>query len=584
MVSLAELREADLAPLDAAATAYDRLAGNFQGHVDQLNAQVVKHLFDSRWIGTAAGAANASLQTTTTRLDAAHTEMTAMGTLLREAADGFRLAQSKVQQALTDAQSGGFTVSDDGTVSWPPPAAAERHDPGYDAPQQGSAIATRISDAVNEATTADARIAQLLDDLTQRARTGSGLDTTQAQKDLTTITQAGTDLTAAGFPSKDATPTQVLSWWKGLTPDEQQQLITNHPDLIGNRDGIPSDVRDQANRINLTNLTNEYEHKPNLSADDKTKLDGFLAIQGKLNENAGKQPPALLLGIGDEGQGRAILSYGNPDTAQNVSAYVPGLGTTLSSVGGKDADRAHNVWTAAMRADPTATTASMVWLGYDPPPGLDKVLDGDTRPLDVMSADRAEKGAASYDQFLGGLRATHDGPPAHLVALGHSYGSTTVGLAAQRPGGTGADDVILVGSPGTGADKASQLNIDPGHVWVGDAENDPVSHLPSRGEVSFDGQVARSGPLLAPVLVPGADWLYNQADPHQLYFGTDPASAQFGANRFDVADGPAFSFDSHSNYMTDPNSSADGATKDSINNIGQIVAGKYSNVTREAQR
>ncbi|MDH6131400.1 hypothetical protein P3T37_000769 [Kitasatospora sp. MAA4] len=588
MVSLAELREADFGPLDTVAAAYDKLAGDFQGHVDQMDTQVVKHLFDGRWIGTAAGAANASLHTTSTRLDAAHIEMSAMGTLLREAADSFRLAQGKLQEALQDAQDGHFTVADDGTVSWPPPAAAERKDPNYDTPQQGKAIANRISDAVNEATTADARIAKLLDDLTQRARTGSGLDIAQAQKDLGAVTQAGTDLLAAGFPSKDATSTQVLSWWNQLTPAEQQRLIETHPDLIGNRDGIPSLVRDQANRINLTNLINQYEQKPSLSADDKTKLDGFNRIQKTLSDNVGQHPPALLLGISDQGQGRGILSYGNPDTAQNVSAYVPGLGTTLSNVGGKDGDRAHNVWLAAKKADPTATTASIVWLGYDPPPGLDS---GDPSTAEVMLPDRAEKGAASYDQFLSGLRATHQGAPAHLTALGHSYGSTTVGLAAQRPGGTGADDVILVGSPGTGADKASQLNVDPGHVWVGAARNDPVTHLPSKAEAGIDGTaLVAGGPVLGTALGTTTDWIYNQADPNQLWYGTDPASAQFGAQRFDVADGAPLSVDSHSQYMDAPQSPGstlsptDAANQDSITNIGQIVAGKYDNVNRVAGR
>lgn len=172
---------------------------------------------------------------------------------------------------------------------------------------------------------------------------------------------------------------------------------------------------------------------------------------------------------------------------------MPGLGTKLSDVGGKDGDRALNVLNAAQKADTDSTFASMVWLGYDPPPGLEKLQEGDTRPLEVMDTDRAAKGGAAYDTFMAGLRATHDGPPAHLVALAHSYGSTTVGLGAQMSGGTGADDIILVGSPGTGAQRASQLHIDPSHVWVGDAENDPVSHLPSKGRVANDIQGAQQG-------------------------------------------------------------------------------------------
>ncbi|MEU9073981.1 alpha/beta hydrolase [Kitasatospora sp. NPDC004745] len=577
MVTLAQLRDADLSGLDGAAGAYDTLSGAFAKHVQAMTTEVNKHIFNSQWVGSAAGAANSALQRTGNRLDAAHTEMSAVSGLLREASESFLLAQSKLKEALQEATTAGLTVGEDGSVSWPPPSQAERHDPDYDTPRRARALADRISHAVTEADNADQKIAKLLDDLTTRARTGTGLDLKQAAADQKAVDELGTGLMAAGWPPAGAAPTDVNSWWKGLTPDEQQRLIHAHPDLLGMRDGIPATARDQANQLNLAHLIDVYEHKGALSEAEQQKLDGFRAIRKKLKDQEGHVPPAFLLGVSEEGQGRGILSYGNPDTAQNVSAYVPGLGTTLSAVGGKDADRALNVWNAAHIADPNASTASMIWLGYDPPPGLEKLMDGNPHPLEVMSTDRAEKGGAAYDTFMSGLRATHEGAPAHLVALAHSYGSTTVGLGAQMPGGTGADDIILVGSPGTGADKASQLHIDPSHVWVGDAENDPVSHLPAKGRVATDA-------ILGPVIGPAADGAYQLFGPdNKLWFGQDPASKEFGANRFTVADGPSLSFDSHSNYMTDP-SEKGSTTLESVNNIGQIVAGKYGNVTHQGQR
>ncbi|MFE6049361.1 alpha/beta hydrolase [Kitasatospora sp. NPDC056446] len=589
MVALARLRDTDLSGLAPAATAYDTLSGNFGKHVQTMQQEVLKHVLNSNWVGNAAGAANASLQRTSNRLDAAHTEMSAVSGLLREASESFLLAQSKLKAALQEAQNLGLTVADDGTVTWPPPAKAERNDPDYDIPQRARALANRISAAVTEADNADQKLAGLLDALTERARNGTGLDTDKAAADLKAVTQQGVDLMAAGFPPAGAAPTEVNSWWKGLTPDEQQRLIQSHPDLLGMRDGIPATARDQANRLNLANLITKYQQKPNLTDDEKQKLEGFLAISKRLDTDKDKQPPRFLIGVSEEGQGRGILSFGNPDTAKNVSAYVPGLGTTLGAVGGKDGDRALNVWNAAHNADPNSETASMVWLGYDPPPGLEKLQNGDMRPLEVMGGDRAAKGGASYDKFMAGLRATHDGPPAHLVALAHSYGSTTVGLGAQAPGGTGADDIILVGSPGTGAGKASQLHIDPGHVWVGDAENDPVSHLPSKGRVATDAQgvgqgLLTGGPIGGAVSGYVADKMYDWFGPdNQLWFGQDPAGKEFGANRFAVADGPDLSFDSHSNYMTDPND-AKSNTLESVNNIGQIVAGQYDHVTRQDHR
>ncbi|MGG7572766.1 alpha/beta hydrolase [Streptomyces sirii] len=92
-------------------------------------------------------------------------------------------------------------------------------------------------------------------------------------------------------------------------------------------------------------------------------------IRARLERDTGKEPEPLLLGIGPEGQGRAILSYGDPDTADNVAAYVPGLNTQLKDVGHEDGDRAKNVWDSAQYADRRQKTASIVWLGYDAPQG-----------------------------------------------------------------------------------------------------------------------------------------------------------------------------------------------------------------------
>ncbi|MFJ9459297.1 alpha/beta hydrolase [Kitasatospora sp. NPDC101447] len=575
MVTLAQLRDTELSGLIPAATAYDTLSSNFSKHVQIMQQEVLKHVYNANWVGNAAGAANASLQRTSNRLDAAHTEMSAVSGLLREASESFLLAQSKLKVALQEAQNLGLTVADDGTVSWPAPSKTERNDPGYNVPEQAKALANRISEAVTEAGNADQKIAGLLNALTERARNGTGLEADKAAADLKAVTQQGVDLMAAGFPPAGASPADVNGWWKGLTPEEQQRLIKAHPDLLGMRDGIPAAARNQANQLNLANLITKYQQKPDLTDDERQKLDGFLAIDKKLKERKDQPPPVFLLGVSEEGQGRGILSYGNPDTATNVSAYVPGMATKLTDVANKDGDRALNVYTAARIADANASVASMVWLGYDPPPDAMKVLEGDTRPLEVADTDRAEKGGAAYDKFMAGLRATHDGPRAHLVALAHSYGTTTVGLGAQMSGGTGADDIILVGSPGTGAHKASELNIDPSHVWVGEADNDPVTHAPPLDRVAM----AVTGPFAPPV----DDYWQEHTPPNRLWHGQDPASKEFGANRFAVPDGDIRS--AHSLYMEKPNPDAQpGDPAISANNIGQIVAGNYSNVTRQEQR
>ncbi|MFJ1790589.1 alpha/beta hydrolase [Kitasatospora griseola] len=579
------LRDADPQRLFGAADAYQALAEAIADDGRQWRAGVDDRVRNSGWTGDAADGARQSLSRTTGKLAAAQLELARIAPVLREGAEAFVLAQADLRRALQEAQAGGYQVSDDGGISWPPPSAAERHDP--DAPdraRQGTDLRDRIGEALSKAAHADQVTAERLRQYTTDARTGAGLDPgTAAMRLNSTLLRAFTgseDLVLAGMPDQNASPTEVNSWWKSLPADEQQRLISQHPGEIGNRNGIPTPARDQANRIRLDQLVNDLSSRQDLSEWDKKKLEGFRAIQGRLKDDQGKQPPAYLLVIGDQGQGRAAVAYGNPDTADDVVAYVPGLNTEIKNMGGGDANRARDLWQSAHDIDPSRSTASIAWLGYDAPQA--KGLSPDA--LAVAGDERAKQGGEAYQGFLQGLRASHEGQPAHLTALGHSYGSFTVGQAAQRPGGIPADDIILVGSPGTGAQKAGQLGVDGSHVWVGAAEHDPVSHLPSHAEAKGIGIGAGIGGLVGGV--PGAvlggfigDKIAGHGDPHELWFGQDPASSEFGARRFDVADGP-LGFQSHSDYWNQ----GDGRDGHSLRNMGMIVSGHGDRVIGQDRR
>ncbi|MFD0264883.1 alpha/beta hydrolase [Kitasatospora indigofera] len=585
-MDIATLRDARPADLYEAATAYDKLAENFGRHAGTWKDGVDTRVKNSQWTGSAADQAETSLSQTTAKLSAAQIELGMIGPVLRDGAEAFLLAQSKLLDALEEAKAGGYTVTDDGGVSWPPVSAGERHDPDFENPSvKGHQISDRINNALSEAAHADEVIAQRLRHYTDNAKNGTGLDLGTATTELTSkmmnIFGGEEDLLAKGMPAANASPTEVNSWWNGLTADEQQRLVKDHPDLIGNRDGIPAEARNTANRAVLPGLIKDLENKPNRTEDEQTKLDGFKKIQGRLAEEDGKgNPPVFLMAIGTEGQGRAAISFGNPDTADDVVAYVPGLGTKVGDVGGKDGNRAKDLWTEAQKADPSRSTASITWLGYDAP----QLKGAEQETLAVAGTQRAEQGGAGYQQFLQGLRSTHEGTPAHVTALGHSYGSLTVGQAAQRPGGIPADDIILVGSPGTGAQKADQLGVGSQHVWVGSAEHDPVTHLPSHSETN--GMLGGAGIGLVTGGIPGAvvggfigDQVGKSGDPHELWFGQDPASSEFGGRRFDVADGEWQH--SHSDYW---NQDSGGSGGNSLRNLGSIVSGHGDRVNLQEPR
>ncbi|MFF8918369.1 alpha/beta hydrolase [Streptomyces sp. NPDC015032] len=370
---------------------------------------------------------------------------------------------------------------------------------------------------------------------------------------------------------QNATPAQRKDWWNGLTQQQRDQYLDLSPDKIGYLDGIPVADRDAANRKNLPDLISKLEGKTDSKSKDQ--LAGLKEIDRQLKE--GSQPPMYLIGISDEGNGRAIVSYGNPDTSKNVSAYVPGLNTSLDEEFAKSGlKRARDTAIGAQGYDPS--TSAIIWLGYDAP----QTPDG-LHSLAVAGTGRAEKGGVSYNEFMGGIAATNQNRDPHITAIGHSYGSRTVGAATQRDGGIpGVDDIILVGSPGVGVDRAVDLGVGSGHVFVGAAANDPVTKLPSKTQVA----VGTVGMILGGPA--GAYLAGDLADPgdDDLWFGKDPASKAFGARRFPVAPGQPFistdgvSFDAHSNYF-DP--VRDAMSADSI---ALIVSGHSDRLKMEEQR
>ncbi|MFE9461877.1 alpha/beta hydrolase [Streptomyces californicus] len=368
-----------------------------------------------------------------------------------------------------------------------------------------------------------------------------------------------------------ATPAGRKAWWDGLSPEERERYIELVPERIGNLDGIPALARDAANRRNLPALIDKLEGVDTDKARDQ--LAGLREIQRQLDEDA--KPPMYLIGIGDEGNGRAIVSFGDPDASRHVSAYVPGLNTSLDEEFAKnDIGRARDTAIGAQGYD--ESTASIVWLGYDAPQLPDK--DGVAGYFAVMGTGRAEKGGAAYRDFMDGISVTNRNEDPHLTAIGHSYGSRTVGAAAARPGGIpGVDDIILVGSPGVGVDHAVDLGVGSAHVFVGAAANDPVTKLPSRTQVVVGGV----GLVLGG---PGGAYLAGDlADPgdDDLWFGKDPASEAFGARRFPVADGPplvgggGISLDSHANYFSPERDAV------SADSIALIVSGNADRLKME---
>lgn len=361
-----------------------------------------------------------------------------------------------------------------------------------------------------------------------------------------------------------STPASVNTWWDGLSDAEQAAVIAAYPELVGNTDGIPASGRDEANRLVLGQdlaVLRLRETDGTLTDAEEKQLENAEAAQDALDDAAGyldpvtQEPVESRLYMYDpsafDGDGRIALSIGDPDTADNVALQVPGFGTD----GGSAAyltERAYNIYSASRFDDPGSSTASIMWIGYDAPDNAPFTGDGDF--AGVLTEGAAEAGGKRLADTVDGLRAGRDGDPAHLTVIGHSYGSTTTGYGASDYG-LAVDDIVFVGSPGVGGevDNASDLNIDPEHVWDGRNSRDIIATLGNHGWVN-------GGTLLGAGL------------------GDDPSEDDFGANRFqaEATDrGDVRWFGDHSKYF-DPSS-------ESLYNISQIVNGDYGQVQSAEQ-
>ena len=365
------------------------------------------------------------------------------------------------------------------------------------------------------------------------------------------------DAALASRPGKGAGAREVNAWWDGLTRDQQLAVVAAAPSSIGNRDGIPPWARDEANTVALDRDLATWgarEGQGLLTEDERRWLENARAAQDAratiergIDPVTGRAVPSQLYLYDPTafgGDGAVAVSAGDLATADNVSVLVPGFGTDGASAAHL-AERVLTLHEASRSLDGSQTNASMIWIGYDAPDNVPWGEGWDA--AGVVGEQMASAGGDRLADAIDGLRASHDGPPAHLTVIGHSYGSTTTGLAAHEHG-LRAEDVVLVGSPGAGAHAAHapDLGLGAGHVWVGAASRDPVSWLGDHGWVGT-GTATGGGGL-----------------------GTDPSTDDFGARRFEAeSDDRAVvaSLSDHERYF-DPGS-------ESLHNISEIVTGHY---------
>ena len=404
--------------------------------------------------------------------------------VLRQACDALGAARTQLVDAHAYARRYGLFMQDDGRVSRPPvnlsPAgddaaaleAAREHQRLRDAAEQAQAMAFAALAAAAEA---DQDAARALRQAWAAAADGS----TNDAPDRELVTAVG----ARDLPATGASPAEVSAWWASLSAAARALALRLHPDVIGNLDGIPFDVRVAANRANITNaLADTRASITDLErrlAQAQAAFDQMLAsgtpdaargaeLSGEIarldRELADARAHAEMydrllteetirfdengedtVGVGhqvvlfDPAQGAFAEIVGNLDAnTRNIAVMVPGTGANLLNMTGP-VDSAYKRCADFALADgvqPPGSLAVISWMGGPLPQHL--ILES---PQARFAVDLGPKLA----QFTDGLTNPNGVP---VTVVGHSYGGSVVGAAEAA--GMHVDRVLHVESAGAG--------------------------------------------------------------------------------------------------------------------------------------
>lgn len=369
-----------------------------------------------------------------------------------------------------------------------------------------------------------------------------------------------------GVPGEESTAQQNAEWWKSLSPEKQEELLRESPSVIGNLEGLPSVVKDRANRqtlrseiSRLESVEEDLQEKVKSQGEDvpytlEAKLPGMRleAIGERLGDlnridtalQGGENRYLLTLDNIDGENVHAAISQGNPDYADHIAVTVPGVNTTVRALKGMLSE-GNSVQKEAYRQLQQAgregeTIATVAWTGYDTPHVNGSFCEKVSGGLDAAGTAKARQGAEDLNDFFQGLEASYAGSgDPNVTALGHSYGSLTTSLALQN-GGHSVDSFVVYGSPGISLDKFSDLGIEPGQAYEMTARGDKVPELV--GKIEWFGEPTKSNPDFVhlstePTVIDGLEYegAYAHADyPHN---GTNGRLRVSGYNMASVVAG-----------------------------------------------
>lgn len=344
---------------------------------------------------------------------------------------------------------------------------------------------------------------------------------------------------------RSAPPGEVAEAFAAIGRAQARQLVADHPRAIGSLDGAPPALRFAANRVliaaeiaRLEGIADKLEPQAATQAPTRAVLRHLRARSAEYRRWLAEERQILL--FDPTGDGRVVEVFGDLSAATVVGVLVPGMANDITNFSGGEGGfrrNAANLYAATARNG----VATIAWLGYDTPDGVDAV-----------SRAAAAAGAPYLARFLEGIAANG---ACRISVVAHSYGSVLTGIAAAD--GIEADDVVFIGSPGTTLENAEEARLRAGgRVWAALAENDPIGF----GVDPLESYRWWWGIHPAIPVIGALESLCRRED---LWHGVNPVAADFGALRISTEGSSG-----HSSYFR----------AGALENLAAILEGRHSSV------
>ena len=405
--------------------ALSRLADGWDRNARMVSAQADTLAVEfSFWAGAAADAARLAAKSIVAMADTIARALVLGAAAARDGAAQIASAQADLMALVSAARSEGFAVDDAGNALI------------HDAPSSllvalsGGAPGVALEMLTARAGELTRQLGEALDRLAA-ADADAAADIAEAF-----VLPAGRDPAVyAGVVAEWPTSSQdrIAEKIAAMTPEQRQGLIDAFPSRVGNTDGVPWEMRIEANRTNVAQAV--------LREPDPRRLALYRELLGEVDDPAGDHGrlDRQILAF-DPSRTSLVELHGSVASASSVAVLVPGLNTTING-------SAANARTARRFVSGTGgDVAAITYLGGPFPRGdnLASALAAAADPRYALAmAPRLVAFSEDVDRTVDST-----GRRIPVTVIGHSYGGSIVGTAEAL--GMTSDRTLYVAAAGAG--------------------------------------------------------------------------------------------------------------------------------------